>query len=46
VTVDSMPPPRRLREQAPKRCRYTIYKRVEAVPDEVFERCGRSRPSG
>ncbi len=27
----------------PKRCRYTIYKRAEAVPDEVFERCGRDR---
>jgi hypothetical protein len=27
----------------PKRCRYTIYKRVESVPDEVFERCGRHR---
>lgn len=27
----------------PKRCRYTIYKRAESVPDEVFERCGRDR---
>lgn len=28
---------------SPKRCRYTIYKRADAVPDEVFDRCGRSR---
>jgi hypothetical protein len=27
---------------APRRCRYTIYKQVESVP-EVFERCRRSR---
>lgn len=30
--------------ESPKRCRYTIYKQVESVPDEVYERCGRSRP--
>jgi hypothetical protein len=29
----------------PKRCRYTIYKQVESIPDEVYERCGRSRPA-
>jgi hypothetical protein len=29
--------------ESPKRCRYTIYKRVEDVPDEVFARCGRER---
>ena len=28
---------------SPKRCRYTIYKTAEAVPDEVFARCGRDR---
>jgi hypothetical protein len=28
---------------SPKRCRYTTYKDPDAVPDEVFERCGRSR---
>jgi hypothetical protein len=28
----------------PKRCRYTIYKRADAIPDEVYERCGRDRP--
>ena len=27
----------------PKRCRYTIYKHPESVPDEVFSRCGRER---
>ena len=26
-----------------KRCRYTVYKTPEAVPDEVFARCGRER---
>ena len=29
---------------SPKRCRYTIYKRPEAVPDEVYVRCGREAP--
>jgi hypothetical protein len=28
----------------PKRCRYTVYKRPEDVPDEVYSRCGRRRP--
>lgn len=28
---------------SPKHCRYTIYKTPEAVPDEIFARCGRSR---
>jgi hypothetical protein len=28
---------------SPKRCRYTIYKTLDSVPDEVFERCGRRR---
>ncbi|MFN8161745.1 MAG: hypothetical protein U0R52_11965 [Solirubrobacterales bacterium] len=27
----------------PKQCRYTIYKRLDSIPDEVFERCGRTR---
>jgi hypothetical protein len=27
----------------PKRCRYTIYKRPESVPDDVFTRSGRAR---
>jgi hypothetical protein len=28
----------------PPKCRYTIYKTPEAVPDEVYERCGKKRP--
>lgn len=28
---------------SPKRCRYTIYKTAEAVPNEIFSRCGRTR---
>ncbi len=30
---------------APKRCRYTVYKTPEAVPNEVYSRCGRERPA-
>jgi hypothetical protein len=30
---------------APKRCRYTVYKTPEAVPDEIYSRCGRERPA-
>ena len=29
----------------PKRCRYTVYKQPEAVPDDVYARCGRERPA-
>jgi hypothetical protein len=28
----------------PKRCRYTIYKQPEMVPEEVYLRCGREPP--
>jgi hypothetical protein len=44
LVVDPPTYPEGVGHEDPQRCRYTIYKNAEAVPDEVYARCGKKRP--
>jgi hypothetical protein len=43
LVVDPPTYPEGVGHDDPQRCRYTIYKTAEAVPDEVYARCGKKR---
>lgn len=44
LVVDPPTYPEGVGHDDPQKCRYTIYKSAEAVPDEVYTRCGKKRP--
>jgi hypothetical protein len=42
--VDSPLYPQETTGEKPKRCRWTIYKSVDAIPPEAYQRIGRKKP--
>ena len=42
--VDSPLYPQETKGERPKKCRWTIYKSIEAIPQEAYERIGRTKP--
>jgi hypothetical protein len=45
-TVDSPLYPDETTGSEPKKCTWTIYKRLDAIPDEAYRRIGRTKPAG
>lgn len=43
-TVDSPLYPDETSGEQPKKCTWTVYKRLDAIPDEAYRRIGRSKP--